>query len=72
MTVSNDDKLALSMGILCFQGFGIRIFEGVMEGAIVLWLMVLTIMNWRYVRLVPSSYWFKVGLRHRGTDAAAE
>ena len=62
MTVSNDDKLALSMGILCFQGFGIRIFEGVMEGAIVLWLMVLTIMNWRYVRLVPSSYWFKVGL----------
>ena len=62
MIISEDNKLALSMGVLCFQGFGIRIFEGVFEGAIVLWLMVLTILNWRYVRAVPLSYWCKVGL----------
>lgn len=62
MTISEDNKLALSMGVLCFQGFGIRIFEGVFEGAIVLWLMVLTILNWRYVRAVPLTYWCKVGL----------
>lgn len=61
MTISKDDKLALSMGVLCFQGFGIRIFEGVMDGAIVLWLVVLIIMNRRYVRLVPHTYWLKVG-----------
>ena len=62
MTISKDDnKLAPSMGVLCFQGFGIRIFEGVMDGAIVLWLVVLIIMNRRYVRLVPHTYWFKVG-----------
>lgn len=62
MTISEDNKLALSMGVLCFQGFGIRIFEGIMDGAIVLWLIVLTIMNWRYVRTVPHAYWFKIGL----------
>lgn len=61
MTISEDNKLALSMGVLCFQGFGIRIFEGIFEGAIVLWLIVLTIMNWRYVRAVPHTYWCKVG-----------
>lgn len=61
MTISEDNKLALSMGVLCFQGFGIRIFEGIFEGAIVLWLMVLIILNWRYVRAVPLTYWCKVG-----------
>ena len=53
MLISKDNKLALSMGILCFQGFGIRIFSGVMEGAIVLWLLVLALLNWRYVERVP-------------------
>lgn len=60
MSISSDNKLALSMGVLCFQGFGIRIFEGVMEGAIVLWLIVLAILNWRYVERVPLSYWGKI------------
>lgn len=60
MSISKDNKLALSMGILCFQGFGIRIFSGVMEGAIVLWLLVLTLLNWRYVKRVPLSYWGKI------------
>lgn len=60
MSISKDNKLALSMGILCFQGFGIRIFSGVMEGAIVLWLLVLALLNWRYVKRVPLSYWGKM------------
>lgn len=60
MSISKDNKLALSMGILCFQGFGIRIFAGVMEGAIVLWLIVLALLNWRYVKRVPLSYWGKM------------
>lgn len=60
MSISKNNKLALSMGILCFQGFGIRIFAGVMEGAIVLWLMVLVMLLWRYVKRVPLSYWGKM------------
>lgn len=60
MSISKDNKLALSMGILCFQGFGIRIFDGVFNGAIVLWLFVLTILNWQYVKRVPIAYWGKM------------
>lgn len=60
MYISKDNKLALSMGILCFQGFGIRIFDGVFNGAIALWLIVLTVLNWKYVMRVPVSYWGKM------------
>ena len=57
MLISKENQLVLSIGILCFQGFGLRIFEGVMQGAIVLWLIVLVLLNWRYAKYVPISYW---------------
>lgn len=60
MYISKDNKLALSMGILCFQGFGIRVFDGVFNGAIALWLIVLTMLNWQYVMRVSVSYWGKM------------
>lgn len=60
MLISKDNQLVLSIGILCFQGFGLRIFEGVMQGGIVLWLIVLVLLNWRYAKYVPLSYWAKL------------
>lgn len=51
---------AWTLGILCFQGFGIRIFEGVIEGTIVLWLLVLAVINRRYLTRTPLSYWVKM------------
>lgn len=60
MSISKENKLVLSMGILCFQGFGIRIFDGVFNGAIVLWLVILIMLNWRYVKRVEYAYWLKM------------
>lgn len=60
MLISKENQLVLSIGILCFQGFGLRIFEGVMQGAIILWLIVLVLLNWRYAKYVPMSYWAKL------------
>ena len=60
MVPSNENKLALSMGVLCFQGFGIRIFEGVMDGAIVFWLLVLVLLNFKSLRRTTLKYWLKM------------
>ena len=60
MILSKDNKLTLSMGVLCFQGFGLRIFEGVFSGAIVLWLVVLAILNFKYIKRTPFGYWVKM------------
>ena len=46
---------ALSLGILCFQGFGIRIFEH----AIMVWLILLCFINYSYLIKSPQSYWLK-------------
>lgn len=62
MTISEDNKLTLSIGVLCFQGFGIRIFEGVFNSAIVLWFFLLIILNRKYIKVVPNSYWIKSGV----------
>lgn len=51
---------ALSLGILCFEGFGIRIFDGVFNGAIVLWTIVLFCLNIRYIVKMSNIYWLKV------------
>lgn len=59
---SKENIGAWTLGILCFQGFGIRIFEGVIDGAIVLWLLVLAIINRRYLTRTPLSYWAKMVL----------
>lgn len=58
--MSKENRLAFSLGILCFQGFGIRIFSGVMQGAIVLWLVILIILNRKYIRHIPIRYWLKI------------
>ncbi len=50
---------AVALGVLCFQGFGIRIFEGVMSGAIAVWFVVLVVLSWRSVRQMTMSYWLK-------------
>lgn len=60
MSITKENKLVLSIGILCFQGFGIRIFDGVLNGAIVLWFIILLLLNWIYVKHVPISYWGKM------------
>lgn len=57
---SNKNLGAWSLGILCFQGFGLRIFEGVLEGAIVLWLIILCILNISFIKKTPIKYWMKV------------
>lgn len=61
MNINRQQKRVLSLGILCFQGFGLRIFEGVLDGAIVLWTCVLLLLNWQYATRVPKSYWVKMG-----------
>lgn len=55
--MKNKNIRVLSLGILCFQGFGIRIFDGVIPGAIVLWMLVLLILNWKNVTRMPSNKW---------------
>lgn len=56
----NKDRLrVLSLGILCFQGFGIRIFDGVFNGAVVLWAVVLFFLNLKYIVKVPYVFWLK-------------
>ena len=50
----------ISLGILCFQGLGLRIFEGVFNGGIVVWAIVLFLLNFKYVAKQPNSYWIKV------------
>lgn len=57
---SKENRGAWTLGILCFQGFGIRIFDGVIAGAVVLWLAVLAIINRRYLTRTPLSYWVKM------------
>ena len=52
-----DNKRVLSLGLLCFQGFGIRIFDGVIPGAIALWTFILLIINWRSVVSMPLNKW---------------
>ncbi|WP_336834261.1 hypothetical protein [Sphingobacterium siyangense] len=37
----------ISLGILSFQGFGIRIFENIFSGAIVLWTVILLFLNYK-------------------------
>ena len=49
----------ISLGILCFQGLGLRIFEGVFNGGIVVWAIVLFLLNFKYVAKQPNSYWIK-------------
>lgn len=56
--IKNKNQGALALGILVFQGFGLRIFEGIFSGAIVLWLALLLIINRRFIRKVPTAYWF--------------
>lgn len=61
--MSDDNKRVLSLGILCFQGFGIRIFEGVIPGAITLWTFVLLFLNWKNVKSMPiGRWWILVGI----------
>lgn len=55
--MSKDNIRVLSLGILCFQGFGIRIFDGIISGAIVLWTIILLILNWKSVRQMPVKKW---------------
>lgn len=55
--MSKDNQRVLSLGILCFQGFGLRIFEGVIPGAIVLWTFILLLLNWRSVKRMPTKRW---------------
>ena len=57
---SKENEGAWTLGILCFQGFGLRIFEGVLEGAIALWLIVLCILNINFIKKTPLKYWMKV------------
>lgn len=53
----NERIRILSIFILCFQGFGIRIFQGVFSGAIVLWMIVLLILNWHTLSQMPKKIW---------------
>ena len=53
---------ALSLGILCFQGFGLRIFDGLFSGAIALWLVILVLLNKKYLSKVPFSFWIKTAI----------
>lgn len=49
---------AWSLGILCFQGFGIRIFDGMFSGAIVLWLVILVLLNLKCIFATGVKHWF--------------
>lgn len=60
--ISSDNSGVWSLGILCFQGFGIRIFEALFSGAIVIWLVVLVLLNKRHLSKVPIIYWIKTSI----------
>lgn len=50
----------LSLGILCFQGFGIRIFDNVFPGAIAIWTVLLLLLNFKSIVKLHSSTWLKL------------
>lgn len=47
----------LSLWVLCFQGFGLRIFDGIIPGAIALWAIILFAINYKYIFNIKSKYW---------------
>jgi len=60
MIITSKNIRVLSLGILCFEGFGIRIFENVISGAIILWTVVLFILNLKNVLRMPINALFKL------------
>lgn len=49
----------LSLGILCFQGFGIRIFDNILPGAIVIWTVLLLLLNLKKILKLKISAWIR-------------
>ena len=49
----------LSLGILCFQGFGIRVFDNILPGAIVVWTMLLLLLNFKIILKLKISAWIR-------------
>jgi len=51
----------LTIGILCFQSFGLRIFDGVIPGAIVLWTIILIGLTYESTRKIKTQQWCLMG-----------
>lgn len=59
--ISKSQKIRiLSLGILCFQGFGIRIFDNIIPGAIGIWTILLLILNFKSITKLSYSIWLKL------------
>lgn len=59
--ISKSQKIRiLSLGILCFQGFGIRIFDNIIPGAIGIWTILLLILNFKSITKLCYSIWLKL------------
>lgn len=59
--ISKSQKIRiLSLGILCFQGFGIRIFDNVFPGAIAIWTILLFFLNFKSITRLNYSSWLKI------------
>lgn len=57
MKINRQAVRVFSLGVLCFQGFGVRIFDGIIPGAIILWTFILLLLNWRSVKSMPVNKW---------------
>lgn len=59
--ISKSQKIRiLSLGILCFQGFGIRIFDNIIPSAIGIWTILLLILNFKSITKLSYSIWLKL------------
>lgn len=48
-----------SLFVLVFEGFGIRIFQGVLDHAILIWTALLLVVNFNHLKKVPFNIWLK-------------
>jgi len=54
-----DNSGAFSLGILAFEGFGIRLLDNILPSPILWWTGVLLLLNFHYVIKAGTQYWVR-------------
>ena len=49
----------ISLFLLIFQGFGLRIFDGIIPGAIVIWTLLIGLLSYKRINTLPFNCWLR-------------
>lgn len=52
-------KRILVLFLLVFEGFGLRIFDGIIPGAVGLWTILIAMLSYKNIRTLPASCWLR-------------